>query len=324
MKTSTKILMIIALSLLLAGVILSCVGVALMDFNFMNLNTAKTVEKTYEVTEEFTSISISEKTADVTFLPSEDGTVRIVCTENKKTPHSVSVENGVLTVRLNDMRKWYDYLSIFSFTKIKTTIYLPKDAYKNLTVKTNTGNLKMPQGYSFERATLFVNTGNVSWESDVLGALMIDGDTSDVKIANATLASLKLETDTGDVKLEKISAGAPLELETNTGDIRMTNVRCDALKLETDTGDVTLTDTVAANHAEIETDTGDVKFTRADAATLNIKTDTGNVTGSLRTEKIFNVKSKTGKERVPETLTGGLCRIRCSTGDIRITLENVD
>ena len=72
---------------------------------------------------------------------------------------------------------------------------------------------------------------------------------------------------------------------------------------------------------EIETDTGDVKFLRADAQTLNVKTDTGDVKGSLRTDKIFDVKSNTGKENVVQTGKGGMCRIRCSTGDIRITIE---
>lgn len=313
--------MIISLSLLVAGIIVSCVGVTLMKFNFMELNTAKTVTKTYEITEEFHSISISERTADVIFLPSEDDSVKIVCTEHKKVSHAISVQNGTLTLRLVDSRKWYDYISIFSFTKIKTTVYLPKNTYQNLTVKTDTGDIKMPSGYAFNAASLFVDTGDVSWQSDVSGAFLIDSDTGDINVSNATLSSLKLESDTGDVKIENVTANGLLNLETSTGDIRMTNVKCENLKLEADTGDATLTDTVAKAHAKIETDTGDVKFLRADAQTLNVKTDTGDVKGSLRTDKIFDVKSNTGKENVVQTGKGGMCRIRCSTGDIRITIE---
>lgn len=322
MKTKTKVLMIISLSLLVAGLIVACIGVTLMDFNFLMLNTTKTVTKTHTVTEDFHSISISENTSDVVFLPSEDETVRIVCNEQKKVKHSVSVQNGVLTVKLVDTRKWYDYITIFNFGKYKTTVYLPKDTYKNVTVKTNTGDINMPDGYIFENASLSVDTGDVSWSADVSGALRIESDTGDVKIANAAVGSLKLESDTGDVKIEKINATGIFNVETDTGDIRMTNVNCGDLKLEADTGNIALTDTLATAQINIETDTGDVKFTRSDAATISVKTDTGNVTGSFLTDKIIHAKSSTGNVSVPELTTGGKCTVRSSTGNIRLEIEN--
>mgnify|MGYP003457536905 CR=1 FL=1 len=35
-------------------------------------------------------------------------------------------------------------------------------------------------------------------------------------------------------------------------------------------------------------------------------------------EKIFNVKSKTGSVNVPETYTGGICKIAVSSGSVTI------
>ena len=324
MKTKTLVLMIVALSLIVAGLIVACVGVFMMDFNFFTLSTTKAVTSSHDVTEDFHSISISGNTADVIFLPSEDENVKVICTEHKKMKHSVSVQNGVLTVKIVDTRKWYDYIGIFDFSQYKTTVYLPKDAYQNLTVKTNTGDIRIPDGYSFEKAALLVDTGDISWQGDVSGALQIDTDTGDVTIQNATLGSLKLESDTGDVKIENVNATALFELETSTGDIRMTNVQCGALKLEADTGDMTLTDTVANGAANIDTDTGDVKFVRTDAVDFDIETDPGDVKGSLRSGKVFTAKSGTGKVNVPENdRSGGDCRIKSGTGDIRITIENV-
>ena len=324
MKTKTLVLMIIALSLLAAGLIVACIGASFMNFDFLTLNTAKSTVSTHNVTEEFHSIAISEKTSDIVFLPSEDGSVKVVCNEQKKMTHAVSVQNGVLTVKLIDSRKWYDHITLFNFGNYKTTVYLPKGAYESLSVKTNTGDIKIPDGYAFERASLLVDTGDINWQADVKDAFLIDTDTGDVKISNAALGSLKLETDTGDVKMENINGSDLFDLETSTGDIRMQSVTCGALKLETDTGDVTLTDTVSDGHAKIETDTGDVKFVRADAATLDIETDPGDVTGSLRSAKIFYAKSGTGKVNVPQSTAGGLCNINCGTGDIRITIEGVN
>ena len=58
-----------------------------------------------------------------------------------------------------------------------------------------------------------------------------------------------------------------------------------------------------------------------DAAELEIKTGTGDVQGTLLSEKVFVVKTNTGKIQVPETVTGGKCKITTTTGDIRITVQ---
>ena len=70
----------------------------------------------------------------------------------------------------------------------------------------------------------------------------------------------------------------------------------------------------------IERSTGDVKFDKCDASEIEVKTDTGNVKGTLRSDKIFITRSDTGKINVPETLTGGKCKITTDTGDIKISI----
>ena len=295
-----------------------------MNFNFLSLNTNKTETKTHTITEDFHSISIYETTADVTFLPSEDDTVKVVCHDQKRQTHAVSVQNGVLSIKLINTRRWYDYISLFNFSEKKTTVYLPKDVYKNITIKTNTGDIKVPEGYAFENVSLNVNTGNIGWSASVSDTLRIETDTGNVTLSNTTLGSLKLETDTGNVKMQNIKATGLFDIETDTGDQTFINVLSAGLKTEADTGDIKLTDTVISGNLDIETSTGDVKFTRADAANLYIETSTGDVKGSLRTGKIFTAKSSTGKERVPQNdRNGGDCRIKCSTGDINITVEDV-
>jgi hypothetical protein len=54
---------------------------------------------------------------------------------------------------------------------------------------------------------------------------------------------------------------------------------------------------------------------------MNIETSTGSVKGTILTPKIFMIRSDTGKINVPETTTGGICRIRTSTGNISITIK---
>jgi hypothetical protein len=51
-----------------------------------------------------------------------------------------------------------------------------------------------------------------------------------------------------------------------------------------------------------------------------VEITTGDVSGSLRTDKIFNVQA-TGDVNVPKSGTGGLCDITTTTGDIHIRVS---
>ena len=58
-----------------------------------------------------------------------------------------------------------------------------------------------------------------------------------------------------------------------------------------------------------------------DADNIYVILSTGNVKGTLLSSKIFNVTSKTGIVEVPETYTGGICKIKVSTGNIKISYK---
>jgi hypothetical protein len=51
-----------------------------------------------------------------------------------------------------------------------------------------------------------------------------------------------------------------------------------------------------------------------------VKTDTGDITGSLLSGKIFMPQTNTGDVTVPDTVTGGKCRLSTNTGDIKISI----
>ena len=70
----------------------------------------------------------------------------------------------------------------------------------------------------------------------------------------------------------------------------------------------------------VDRSTGDVRLDRCDAAEISIRTDTGDVIGTLRSEKVFFVRTDTGRVDVPETAAGGKCAITTDTGDVSISL----
>ncbi len=82
------------------------------------------------------------------------------------------------------------------------------------------------------------------------------------------------------------------------------------------TGDITLKNVKASEKITAERSTGDVKIDGSDAPALSLKTTTGDISGSLLTDKIYNVKTSTGNISVPDSRPGGTCEIRTSTGNV--------
>ena len=67
--------------------------------------------------------------------------------------------------------------------------------------------------------------------------------------------------------------------------------------------------------------TGDVELDNCDGKSISIETNTGDIKGSLKTPKIFETKTSTGKIEVPESSEGGTCTLTTSTGNITIGLS---
>ncbi len=297
-----KILLIIASLLCVVGLLIGCLGLFKIDFDFSQLSTQEIQTVTHEVEEDFDSISISTEIADVIFVRSEDETCRVVCRELEKQTHSVTVKNSTLMIEPMDTRKWYDHIGIF-FDSLTVTVYLPQIVYFSLSVKTNTGEVEVPDSFLFLDVEIETDTGDVFWEAK-----------------NAD--RLTITTDTGDVSVRSSAISRSLSVTTHTGEVFFDRVQAQTLLVNTDTGDVEIRNTVVSDSISAETATGSVTFVRADAATISVRSNTGDVTGSLITQKIFHVDSGTGDIDVPMSSSGGICEVITETGDIRFEILN--
>ena len=298
---------------LVVGVVLLLGGMALMGFDFKNFSTVNSEVNTHEITESFDNISINVDTADVRFAQSQDGKCTVVCKENSKAKHSVSVTDGTLTVQYQNELKWYENIGI-NVEKRCITLYLPQTAYSSLTVDSDTGDVEMPAPFTFQNASVTTDTGDISWKATVVNSLSLAVDTGDIEVKNINANPLTIESNTGDVELSGVEC-TTLSVTTDTGKVDLTNVRCQNLSIKTDTGDVECENVIAIEKITVETDTGDVELNDCDGSELWIKTDTGDVSGRLLTDKHYICKSSTGKVRVPDTI-GGRCEITTDTGDI--------
>ncbi len=338
MRTATKIWLFIAALLVLLGGVGFTVLMAANGWDFGALNTSNFTTNTYEIEEEFDRISFNLDTADVWILPSEDGECHVICQERENERHSVSVKDGVLTITLVDNGKWYEHL--LSFGSMKITVYLPKEEYETLTLRSDTGDYTLGAGLRFASVDHEASTGDLTVKANVSGLLKARLSTGDMKIESLSVGAMDLETTTGDITLSSLQIEGQVTLAVDTGDMRLTDLSLGSLSTTGDTGDIHCKNLLAADTLSIVRDTGDVKlegcragslqietssgdifFNGSDADSISVKASSGDVTGTLLSEKIFYARTSSGTVRVPTSTEGGLCEVETSSGDIILSIE---
>ena len=321
MSKRLKIWLIVAASLMGIGVLIFGGAMTAMKWDFKKLSAVQHVTNEYAVEEEYGNISVLTESADVVFLPSADGKTSVVCYEQEKVLHTVSVRDGTLTIHAEDTRRWYEYLSM-SFSSASVTVYLPQGEYGTLTVSSRTGDVKIPESYRFERIDIEESTGNVICEASASDAIKIKTSTGRIQLNAVSAGSLDLSVTTGGIRVSDVTCAEDLQIRVTTGKTRLNNVRCKSLTSAGSTGDITMKDVIASERISVERSTGDVELEDCDGGELFFKTDTGDVEGTLRSEKIFHARTDTGEVEVPRSTSGGLCEIITHTGDIEMEISS--
>lgn len=290
-----KTCIIIATVLILLGLAIFTVVMSLNHWDFSKLGTVKYVDNTYSTKESFSKILIETNTANIRFIPSDAEDCQVIFHEQENLQHQVLVTEDCLTIRLQNQPKWYDYIGI-NFGSPKITVALPQRDYEALTIQGSTGNVDVPSDFRFQSIDIDVRTG-------------------DVKCQASTTDSLNIKVTTGNISAENLSAG-DVSLQVTTGDVHISHLSCRSLTSKGSTGDVVLQYVLVEESLSITRTTGDVKLTKSDAKCLTLTTDTGDISGTLLTDKVFQVQTSTGKVNVPQTTTGGICMASTTTGNI--------
>ncbi len=315
-----KTVIIIAIVLVSIGILLFTGVCIAMKFNFTKLDTVAYETNTYTADNNFRNIEINVSETDILFKPSTDSNVSVVCVESDKVKHSVSVEKETLHITVDDKRNWYDHITIFSHA-LSMTVYLPSEKYALLKIDSNTGNVTIPNVFSFDNADITTSTGDIDCNASVKDKFKGETSTGAIQLDKVQAENMDLSVSTGHIDINSVTCKDTISAKVSTGKITLTDVTCQNFTSTGSTGNVTMKNTTASDKFTIERSTGDIHFENCDANQIDIKTSTGDVNGTLNSEKIFVTKTSTGTVHVPETASGGKCKITTSTGDIHIDLS---
>lgn len=343
MRKSTKTWLIIAAALILLGGILFVSVMTTLKWDFTKISTEKYRTEQHELTDAFHSISVNTDTADITLLPAEDGVARVVCFENEKLPHEVSVVDGVLTVNCVDNRHhWYDYITIFDFYTANITVYLPESAYAALMMKGSTGDVEIARGLRFESIAVEASTGDITCYASASGSIRLSASTGNVTLQGVSAGAASLSVTTGEIKANDLTVSGEMTLTVETGEAKLSNVTCLSLTSNGDTGDLTLDGMLVDKALWIKRSTGDIHMKDVNAGALALSTSTGDVivsgatcvgdaTVGVTTGKVYlthvvceNVTTSgdTGNILLKDVIATQKLSIERSTGKVK--LESVD
>ena len=314
MNMKMKKLIPAALILLVVGALIAVAALFSMKFDFHRLGTRTTVTNTYAPTGEFRDILVSVDTAEVSFLPAEDGKLKVVCVEEKGSEHIVSTLSGKLTIQEVDTRNWLERFGV-STEKTSVTVYLPGKEYGLLNLGAHTGDVTVPANFRFERVVMTASTADIDFRAGVEGSVEIRTSTGDITLGGIRASSLELTASTGHIRVSDSVIEGSVSASAGTGRVFLTDVNCAEARVRTSTGAVEFTRVLASDALRAETTTGDVRFDRSDAPEIWAETDTGDVTGTLLTPKIFEADTDTGKVKLPRSEPGGYCTLKSDTGD---------
>lgn len=283
-----------------AGLLISFVALAALDFNFFEMGTMEPVTHTYAPEEAFRSISVWGSECDVRLLPSEDNVCRVVCRETDRITHTVTVKNGTLLIERTDDRKWYEHIGVTwnYWGPVEVEVHLPKGDYDELRIRTVSGDVEVPESFSFARAE-------------------VEGTSGSIRFAAAVGGDLSVKSVSGDIRVDTVKADGALALKTVSGRQRISQVSCRSAAIHTTSGDVTMSDVTVSGELRMEAVSGDLELADCDAESLRIKTVSGSVTGRLLTDKAFAVSTVSGAIRVPDGTEGGPCEVKTTSGDVR-------
>lgn len=339
MKKGKKVAFIVAGVMVALGALITVVGLSKGSFDFEKIfSEGEVVEKTYVIQEKVSSIKV-EKTngASIEIVPATDGIAKIELREPKNYEFIIKEDNGLLSLSSEAKNTWR------MFSSPKAIIYLPAEEYKDLSVESSSGSVKIADGFTFDTANVACSSGSVEFKSNVNGSLKIKvtsgsmtldgvkandvtvestsggttlesveavenikvkGSSGSISAGNVTCKDLTIENTSGSITANTVSAAGDISLKNSSGSIKIIDTKAVNLKAENTSGIIQMENTLIDEKLNLENTSGGIRITASDAKEINMKSSSGSINAQLLTNKDFEASATSGSVKLPDVTTG--------------------
>ena len=322
---------------LIIGIVLTLVGAAIVffvflgvGFDFSKLNydlvdgsSQSYVTKTYDISEEFESISIEDSSADIYFEKATGDKVYVESYEREDVDYDVKVNNKTLYIN-RDPKSDLQFFSIgINTDESRLTVYLPKKAYDELTINTASSDIILSAEIEFSSVDIDAASGDVTVDSKVSESISVDAASSDLFINSSDAKIVNLHTASGEITVSGLKNCEEIEVSTASGEIDLTDIKTKNINCSSSSGEQSYNNVVADSKMELHSGSGEIKLYSCDAQDIIINTASGEVYGELLSKKKFVTDTASGDIDIAHDAHGenGECNINTASGDITIRLS---
>ncbi|SOC40709.1 DUF4097 family beta strand repeat-containing protein [Ureibacillus acetophenoni] len=165
--------------------------------------------------EQFEHVEIDTTNADIQ-IHVTDSRPYVELVNKQKYDLQVEVKGKSLDIEVDE--PWFNWFSFdFSFRTPKLNVYLPKEMYETIEVKTNNGKIDV-NGLEVKELNTETNNGRIVVKDVISSTIYTDSNNGKVILENIT-GKIIGETHNGDIIITKDVIDQPMELETHNGDV---------------------------------------------------------------------------------------------------------
>lgn len=252
------------------------------------------------------NIKIDVSSEDVKIVPTNESQCRILYPDDESVKYEADLDGDTVTITAEKEDGILNFFAGAVYDHV--TIELP--IYDGYNIEANTSSGKIDVSVTSENGSIKLSSSS--------GEIEFFGAAKDISV----------KTGSGDIEFHGAKAASGnIKIESSSGEVDVENVECDTLSVITKSGDADVSG-IKSMHAGqlssfavyIETQSGEVSFEDVFAPATSIITGSGDVEGEIRDEYIFQVNSKSGRIRVPQSSLNAkyLLKIETGSGDIEI------
>ena len=319
MKKSKKILLIISVVCIFIGASMT-LGAWLVLHN----NAADAIaglefeEKTHVITDSFTKININTINSSIELLPSPDGVCRIVCNDNEKLYHRISVAGSQLNINQHDDWQWYEMLyGLFREDNLSLRVYLPESEYLLLHAHSSSGDITIAPDFRFQTVNTYTKSGNTEASALYAENLTISSVSGDLLLRELeAMNDVYLESISGFIQIERLSA-VNVTTHASGGRTVLENITSDYLRATAVSGDIHMAGSAFGSTTYFETSSGSIEIVDSDCADQSIQTVSGSVTLQNITGNSLNARTESGAILIENALYDSSLLCVTTSGEIQ-------
>ena len=329
MKTGSKIFTIVCCALggalLLAACALFVTGMALENWDFTALNTARYQTRTQTFTG-IEDIDISYPFADIAVKTDEAAEeialsypVRVDRDGNDLGYTQLTAKDGLLQLTAKDKPSWNFGFGI-QVSAPQVVLTLPATAFGDISIGSDAGKIAV-EGVTCGNLLLSADLGDIEAKDVSCTQLTATASAGAVAVYGGTCEGAQLTADLGAVIVEDMQCGA-LTCTSQLGSARIERLQCEKLSVDVETGDIELEE-AGAQSIELSAELGDIDLRQVDAQELELAAQMGSIRGTLagaEEDYTIGVTANMGSSNIADRFGGTRTLVAATEmGDITIT-----